>query len=310
MKNYLLIYFIFLSNTAFSQCYIGLSMQDVQNIYKDKLIFYRYDSDSKYVEMDLDTKVVLLEFKENNDIIIRYTSIFFNDEFLNNELKHNNSKYLKTSDSTWVIDLIDGNKISIYMGYSIPFQRKFLSYEQIGKVNNTFNSMNGIKIGDPITKLKDLGLKIIDDDGNSIKYKTVNGNDFSLTHHNGKVVYMENDWMEMEKGKIPLISNFVFGKTTIEDIRNYFGTNGFVYNKIGMSTLNDVVMINCYSINSVNGEVLVFITKSAKSDISKNKDRVDELLKLNAIILAKEDYLDYLWGDEKTFDPNYKKINK
>ncbi|MBK8244232.1 MAG: hypothetical protein IPK88_12465 [Saprospiraceae bacterium] len=90
-------------------------------------------------------------------------------------------------------------------------------------------SMAGIKINDSKTSLSNLKLKLVANENNMAMYKTDNGNDFSITFDKGKVVYMENDWLQDIKSNKPLFSDFYFGQTTLKDIRNKFSTNGFTY---------------------------------------------------------------------------------
>jgi len=169
-------------------------------------------------------------------------------------------------------------------------------------------SMYGVKINDTKTSLDNLKLKIATKEDNMIKYTTDNGNDFSVTFDNGKVVYMENDWLQDGKSRKPLYSDFTFGQTSLKDIRNELGTNGFTYKSRGaFTTETDLIGFNCFEFNSQNNEVLVTITKiSLKEDVTK--ENVASKLKLDALIIADKSYLDKIWGKEKLFDNNYKKI--
>lgn len=141
-----------------------------------------------------------------------------------------------------------------------------------------------------------------------IKYKTENGNDFSVTLERNKVVYMENDWLQGKSNSQPLFSNFSFGQTTLRDIRNTFSTNGFTYKgRAAFTTKTDLIEFNCFEFDSKNNEVLVTITKvSLQEDVTQ--ENVASKLKLDALIIADKAYLDKTWGTEKVFDPNYKKI--
>jgi len=169
-------------------------------------------------------------------------------------------------------------------------------------------SMHGVKINDTKTSLDNLKLKIAAKEDNMIKYTTDNGNDFSVTFDNGKVVYMENDWLQDRKSRKPLYSDFTFGQTTLKDIRNELGTNGFTYKSRGaFTTETDLIEFNCFEFDSQNNEVLVTITKiSLKEDVTE--ENVASKLKLDALIIADKSYLDKMWGKEKLFDNNYKKI--
>lgn len=168
-------------------------------------------------------------------------------------------------------------------------------------------SMLGIKINAPASALKKISLKQVAKEENMTKYRTVNGNDFSVTVENGKVVYLENDWMH-GKGIEPLLTNFTFGKTSLKEIRTQFGTNGFTYTqRDAFTTEKDLIQFNCFEFDSPNNEVLVCVTTMPITE-KVTKENLAEHLKLAAIILADKKYLDEIWGKEKLFDPKYKKI--
>ncbi|MES2484731.1 MAG: hypothetical protein V4581_02130 [Bacteroidota bacterium] len=169
-------------------------------------------------------------------------------------------------------------------------------------------SMLSIKIGSPAADLEKIKLTVEASEDGMTKYRTENGNDFSVTVEDGKVVFMENDWLQDVKGTKPLVPGFTFGTTSLKDIRAKFGTNGFVHN-IASSMVTDthVIMLNCFELDSPNNEILVTITKVSK-DADATEENVASLLKLDALIIADKNYLDKIWGEEKVYDPNNKKV--
>jgi hypothetical protein len=171
-------------------------------------------------------------------------------------------------------------------------------------------SMLGIELYDSRKSLESLDLPIIGEEPGIVKYRTKNGNDLSVTFENDKVVYMENDWLLSAEGSKPLFTDFIFGKTSIADIRNKFGTNGFTYSKrLFSSTNTHLVTFNCFEFDTNKNEVLVTITGIAIEEKDQvNENNISEKLKLLAIILADKKYLDKIWGEEKVYDENYKKI--
>jgi hypothetical protein len=172
---------------------------------------------------------------------------------------------------------------------------------------NTNVSMLGIRINDPASALKKITLKAIAKEQNMTRYRTANGNDFSVTIETDKVVYLENDWLPTG-GKEPLLTGFTFGKTTLKEIRNKFGTNGFTYTqRDAFTTEKDLVEFNCFEFDSPNNEVLVCVTTMPLT-VKATKENLAEHLKLAAIILADKKYLEEIWGKEKLVDPKYKKI--
>jgi hypothetical protein len=169
-------------------------------------------------------------------------------------------------------------------------------------------SMQKIRIGDPKSTLDKIKLKIVAMENNMAKYRTENGNDLSITFENGKVVFMENDWLHNDKGDQPLYSNFKFGKTTLRDIRTKFGTNGFAFkNRVPFTTETDLIEFNCFEFDSPNNEILVTVTKVSLKE-NATEENVADKLKLEALIISNKEYLNNIWGREKIFDPNYKKI--
>lgn len=171
-------------------------------------------------------------------------------------------------------------------------------------------SMLGIELNDTRESVENLNLPIVAEEPGIVKYKTDNGNELSVTFENDKVVYMENDWLLEEEGKEPLLTNFTFGKTSIADIRNQIGTNGFTYSKrLFSSTGTHLVTFNCFEFDTDKNEILVAVTgiRIAEKD-QVNESNISEKLKLLAIIIADKKYLDKIWGEEKAFDENYRKI--
>jgi hypothetical protein len=80
-------------------------------------------------------------------------------------------------------------------------------------------SVIGIKLNDPKSVLSTIKLKKVAEDHDMHKYRSDNGNDLSITIEDGKVVYIEEDWL---KGTRPLLTDFKFGTTTLDDIRSRF----------------------------------------------------------------------------------------
>lgn len=169
-------------------------------------------------------------------------------------------------------------------------------------------SMFGLKIGDSQQSLSNIELKVVAKAKNIIKFKTENENDFSITCQKGKIVYMENDWLQDPEASQPLITDFQFGKTSLRDIRKKMGTNGFVYyNRRSLTTDKDLIQFNYFELDSPNNEILVTITKvPLNADVTE--ENVADHLKLDAIILADKTYCDETWGKSKAFDKQYKKI--
>ena len=158
--------------------------------------------------------------------------------------------------------------------------------------------MLGVKIHDPEKSIAQVKLGQVSKEKNMVKFKT----------ENGKVVYMENDWLQHPKGRGALITDFQFGLTTLKDIRARFGTNGYTYkSNAAFTTDTHLVMFNCFELESENEEILVTITKIALNE-EVTESNVASKLTLDALILADKSYLDKIWGKEKTYDTKRKKV--
>jgi hypothetical protein len=171
-------------------------------------------------------------------------------------------------------------------------------------------SMSEIKLGDTKTTLKNVKLKVVANENDMIKFRTKNGNDLSVTTKNGKVVYMENDWQHLQTGLQPQITHFIFGSTSLRKIRSGIGNNGFTYKtRITITTDKDLLEFNCFEFGNSAGHIIVFVTRVSLEGAKKlTEANIDDHLMLEAIIVAEKSYLDDIWGTEKIFDPDYKKI--
>jgi hypothetical protein len=173
--------------------------------------------------------------------------------------------------------------------------------------------MLGIGINDPAKKLDKLKLEVIgkDKSGKSpmTKYRTEDGNDLSFTTQNGKIVYIENDWLQDTNSTKPLLTNFEFGKTSIKEIIQVFGTRGFVHKRVAnIKTETDLIEFYCFELDSPNNEILALVTKLSLSNKEVTWYNAEEHLMLEAVILADKDFLDELWGSDKLITEDNKKV--
>jgi hypothetical protein len=181
-------------------------------------------------------------------------------------------------------------------------------------------SLAGIKLGgNAATVLEKITLEPIAREGQGgikiVKYRQVNGNELSVTYNNrsNRILYIENDWCLKPEGAITDVPSFEFGVTTLEEIRRINGSNGFSWSRTAMNkTADQIIAFNAYDIKSKPNQIAVFVTSLSLSE-AKNKltdpSRVAQFFKLRAIILAEEDYLDEIWGEEKTYDKKSKPIS-
>jgi len=166
-------------------------------------------------------------------------------------------------------------------------------------------AMLGVRIHDPKKVLSKIPLIETATEKSRHTYHLEDGNNFSVTIDDGKVVMLENEWMHRQKSNKPLISKFVFGKTTLTEIKKALGTQGFCYEKnFSITNEADVVNITCFDMGSSNGEVMVVITKAPfRASITRD---IQSYQALETIILADKKYLDKLWGKKRPGEEHMK----
>lgn len=174
-------------------------------------------------------------------------------------------------------------------------------------------SINNVKIGDVLLSAKKYDLELADEsqDGPYLyrQYITSDGNDLSVTYQNGEVVYIEKDWSGERKSQKSGISKFIFGQTSLKDIRAHYATNGFAYiNSAMIETDDGIVAFNCFDLTDKKPTVMALATKIISME-KVTEENIAEHMKLDVIVLAKPQYLDIIWGSEKMYDDVQKKVS-
>ena len=184
-------------------------------------------------------------------------------------------------------------------------------------------SIAGLHVGEPASGLNKLNLKPTANDQTgpreSVKYTLANGNELSVTYENppGHIVYLECDWNRNPENAATDFPGFKFGVTTLEQIRIANGSNGFSYKSNAMNAAGgELFTFNAYRIKEKPGLVVVFVTALNIAELRRRRDKkepgaedVAKNLKLDAVILAEEAYLDGIWGTEKVSDKEPKPIS-
>lgn len=180
-------------------------------------------------------------------------------------------------------------------------------------------AFHGVRIGAPIATLQRIGLQPIDRGGSGAvkitKWKLDNGNELSVTYDSvqDRILYMEVDWNQKTSAMSVGIGKLVFGRSTLQQVRRLYKSNGFSYaNHMMFEIEGDIVTFNAFELKRTPTLVVVFITKiSAEtrrhiSTLPEEKQVLGEIgdhFKLDAIAVADESYLDEIWGSEKVYDP-------
>jgi hypothetical protein len=184
-------------------------------------------------------------------------------------------------------------------------------------------SIAGIHVGEPASVLGKLNLKPTARDHigpmDTVKYKLDNGNELSVTHESpaGRIVYLECDWNRNAVSVSADFPGFKFGVTTLEEIRIANGSNGFSFKSNAMNTARgELFTFNAYNIKEKPGLIAVFVTALNIAELRKRRNNkepgaedIAKSLKLDAVILAEETYLDGIWGKEKVYDKEAKPIS-
>ena len=185
-------------------------------------------------------------------------------------------------------------------------------------------AFHGVKIGTSAQSLQKLNLKQIDRSGSGAikitKWALPNGNHLSVTYNSetDRIVYMEVDWCKKRSASNTGLAKKRFGITSLSDIRKAFKSNGFTYtNRAFHETPEELVCFNVFELKKTPNIIAVFITSISQEQQNRilvlkseeeKVDRVSESLKLVAIAVGNEAYLDEIWGAEKIYDPTSRPI--
>ena len=180
-------------------------------------------------------------------------------------------------------------------------------------------SLSGIKVGEEISSASKLGARPLPsksvDPHEARRWKLPDGNRLSVAAdpETKKIVYAEKMWGGVN-GKLSDFPGFVYGQTTLADIRAHAQNNGFAFKEHLIGVRPDgLALFNAYEIEGAPGVVVTFVTKLSKKDderLRTGKANVDinRAARLDAIIIADAGYLDTIWGDAKLRDKAYKPI--
>lgn len=170
-------------------------------------------------------------------------------------------------------------------------------------------SLYGFKLGDPIKNAKNTDLKqkgYEEYEGSQIyRFETPHKNDFSMTFVDGELVFMEEDYL-YNNDYLTSLENFEFEKTKFIDVKNKFNSKGFIYADRNAGRAGELFYtLVCYKIKNTD-HVLVFGSTLPLDDLEniKSQEELWSKISLSAIILAQENYLDSIWGDDKKLPDN------
>jgi hypothetical protein len=181
-------------------------------------------------------------------------------------------------------------------------------------------SLSGIRVGEEVSSASKIDARPLPsksvDPHEARRWKLPDGNRLSVAAdpETGRIVYAEKTWSGSANGKPTDFPGFIYGQTTLADIRAHAQNNGFAFKEHLIDVrLDGLALFNAYEVEGAPGVVVTFVTKLSKRDderLRTGKANVDinRAARLDAIILADAGYLDTLWGDAKLRDKAYKPI--
>ena len=148
----------------------------------------------------------------------------------------------------------------------------------------------------------------------TLKWLTPEGNYLTTTFdsHDNRVLQIVVDWGGRDAQPETGISDFAFGQTTLQDIRDRFDSNGFAYAmKMMHETDGGIVTYNAFELKDTPSIIVVFKTMLGDDDrvyietLPPERQVLGEIgayFRLVGITVADEDFLDSIWGKNKIYD--------
>jgi hypothetical protein len=186
--------------------------------------------------------------------------------------------------------------------------------------NAQAQSLSGIKVGEEISSAFRIGARPLPsksvDPHEEQRWKLPDGNRLSVAAdpETKRIVYAEKKWGGGAHGKPADFPGFVYGETTLADIRAHAQNSGFAFKEHLIDVKpSGLTLFNAYEVEGAPGVVVTFVTKLSRKDDERlrtgtaNVD-INRAARLDSIILADAGYLDTIWGDAKLRDKGYKPI--
>ena len=130
-------------------------------------------------------------------------------------------------------------------------------------------SLSGIKVGDEISSTSRLDARPLPsksvDPHEERRWQLPDGNRLSVAADPGtqKIVYAETKWGGGAHGKPADFPGFVYGETTLADIRAHAQNNGFAFKEHLIDVRPDgLALFNAYEVEGAPGVVVTFVTRA------------------------------------------------
>ena len=176
-------------------------------------------------------------------------------------------------------------------------------------------SLSGVHLGDTLDQaLATVGTKPANTSTmgpfRMFKWHFDDGNDLSITVslNTGKVVYAESDWNgASDHGTFADFPGMMYGKTTLYDIRERFGSNGMAFRERDPvhATKDGIVSFNAYDAGNAIVTFVTMVKKKAFLKLGKSED-IGSIAYLIAISISDASYA-AAWG-KRVLSDGYKPI--
>ena len=132
-------------------------------------------------------------------------------------------------------------------------------------------SLSGIKVGEEISSASKIDARPLPsrsvDPHEARRWKLPDGNRLSVAAEpeTKRIVYAEKKWGGAANGKSADFPGFVYGETTLADIRAHAQNNGFAFKEHLIDVRPDgLALFNAYEVEGAPGVVVTFVTKLSR----------------------------------------------
>jgi hypothetical protein len=181
-------------------------------------------------------------------------------------------------------------------------------------------TLNGIRIGEEVAAASRVAgepsARAAAGPHEEVRWRLPDGNKLALAADpsTGRIAYAEETWGGRPNGKPADFPGFIYGETTLADIRTHADNNGFAFVERLIDERPDGLrLFNSYEVEGSPGLVVTFVTRMSTKDTQRLKGKqegidINRAAKLDGIILGDARYLESIWGQAKLKGKNYKPI--
>jgi hypothetical protein len=185
-------------------------------------------------------------------------------------------------------------------------------------------SLEGFHLGDDKAVLQRLGTAATtkaDGAFTTLTFHRDNGVELEATYQkpSNRLVALRASWNQTGEGPSAYYGNFIFGKTSLAELRSQTGANGILYRLKPQVAASSSGMINIVSYYDVTATdyVASFVTSISRDEVKRLKVQYNQdaylnaatSAKLSAIGISRREYLEKSEGSDRALDDGYKPIS-